>query len=69
VPEWEHTPALVVVNTAYQFLSPVVIGGFVVYIGLDANRRWLDKRRAKRRMRALLEKELEDYDFGDKNED
>jgi hypothetical protein len=64
VPEWEHTPALVVVNRAYQILIPVVIGGFVAYIGLDANRRWLDKRRAKRRVQALLEKELEDYDFG-----
>ncbi len=65
VPEWEHTPALVVVNAAYQVLIPTVIGGFVIYIGLDANRRRLDKRRATRRARALLEKELEDYDFGD----
>lgn len=69
VPEWEHTPALVVVNTAYQVLIPVVIGGFVFYIGLDVNRRWLDKRRAKRRMRAFLEKELEDYELGDEIED
>jgi hypothetical protein len=65
VPEWEHTPALVVVNTAYQILIPVVIGGFVGYIGLDANKRRVDKRRAKRKVRALLEKELEEYDLGD----
>lgn len=65
VPEWEHTPALVVVNSAYQILIPVVIGGFLAYIGLDVNRRWIDKRRKKQRMQALLEKELEDYDFGD----
>jgi len=65
VPEWEHTPALVIVNSAYQILIPVVIGGFLGYIGLDANRRWLDKRRKKRRLRALVGEELEDYDFGD----
>jgi hypothetical protein len=69
VPKWDHTPELVIVNSAYQILIPVVIGGFVVYIGLDANRRWLDKRRAKRRVRALLEKALEDYEFGDEIED
>jgi hypothetical protein len=65
LPTWEHTPALVVVNWAYQILIPVVIGGFVGYIGLDVNRRWLDKRRAKKRARALAEKELEDYEFVD----
>ena len=65
VPTWEHTPALVVVNSAYQILIPVVIGGFLAYIGLDANKRWLDKRGEKRKMKALLETELEDYDFGD----
>lgn len=65
VPEWEHTPALVVINWAYSILIPVVIGGFVGYIGLDANRRRVDKRREKQRLQALLEKELEDYDFVD----
>jgi hypothetical protein len=67
VPEWEHTPALVVVNWAYGILIPVVIGGMVGYIGLDANRRRVDKRRTKRRLQALLEKELEDYDVDDQS--
>jgi len=64
-PEWEHTPALVIVNRAYQVLIPVVIGGFLGYIGLDVNRRRLDKRRAKQRAQALVEKELEGYELGD----
>jgi hypothetical protein len=65
LPTWEHTPALVIVKWAYQILIPLVIGGMLAYIGLDVNRRRLDKRRAKRRLRALAEKELEGYDFGD----
>jgi hypothetical protein len=65
LPTWEDTPALLVVNWAYRILIPVVIGGFLVYIGLDINRRRLDKRRAKQRVRALAEKELEGYDFVD----
>jgi hypothetical protein len=65
MPEWEHTPALVVVDRAYQMLIPLVIGGFAVYIGLDANRRRIDKRRAKKRAQALVEKELEGYEFVD----
>jgi hypothetical protein len=65
LPTLEHTPALVVINWAYRILIPLVIGGFLVYIGLDINRRWLDKRRAKQRVRALAEKELEGYDFVD----
>ena len=69
VPEWEHTPALVVVNWAYQILIPVVIGGMVAYIGLDANKRRLDKRRAKQRLQALLKEELEDYELGDQIKD
>lgn len=69
MPEWEHTPALVVVNWAYQILIPVVIGGFVLYIGLDVNRRRLEKRHAKQRVRALAEKELEGYEFVDNIED
>ena len=65
LPTWEHTPVLVIVKWAYQILIPVVIGGMLVYIALDINRRRLDKRRAKKRLRALAEKELEGYEFVD----
>lgn len=67
LPTWEHTPALFIVKWAYQILIPLVIGGMLAYIGLDINRRQLDKRRAKQRLRALAEKELEDYDFVDED--
>jgi len=65
LPTWEDTPALLVVTWAYRILIPLVIGGFVAYIGLDINRRRLDQRRAKQRVRALAEKELEGYEFVD----
>jgi len=39
VPTWEKTPVLFGVNLFYRFLIPGVIGGFVVYILLDAKRR------------------------------
>lgn len=38
---------------------------FLAYIGLDVNGRWRDGRRAKQRLRALAEKELEGYNFVD----
>jgi len=65
LPTWENTPALYAVNKIYQlFLIPVTIGGFVVYIGLDAHKRWRDKRRMMREATALAEEELkDDYDF------
>ncbi|MBU0491245.1 MAG: cytochrome C [Chloroflexi bacterium] len=63
LPTWEDTPILFLVNLAYQILTPLTIGGFLVYIGLDASRRWLERRQAIRRIRTLAEKELEDYDF------
>jgi hypothetical protein len=69
LPEWEHTPALVIVNSAYKMLIPIVLGGFVGYIGLDVSRRRLNKRRAIRRARALVEKELEGYELGDESSD
>lgn len=65
LPTLEHTPALVVINWAYQILIPLVIGSFLIYIGLDISRRWRDKRRAKQRLRALADKELEGYNFVD----
>jgi len=50
-PTLAQTPALFVVNQGYMIFVPTVIGGFVVYIALDARRRvsgWLKKRRAQR---------------------
>ncbi len=40
IPSWEKTPALYVVNTAYKLLVPGVVGFFLVYIALDANKRF-----------------------------
>jgi hypothetical protein len=65
LPTWEDTPALVIVNWAYLILIPLVIGGMLFYIGLDINRRRIEKRRAKQRVRALAEKQLEGFEFGD----
>ena len=42
-PTWEGTPALYAVTTFYKFFVPSIIGGFVVYISLDARRRVADK--------------------------
>lgn len=39
VPTWEETPLLFVVNQMYRIMIPVLIGGFIVYILLDARRR------------------------------
>ncbi|MFQ5575745.1 MAG: cytochrome c3 family protein [Anaerolineae bacterium] len=65
LPTWENTPALYVVNTVYKWgLIPGVLGGFLIYIGLDARRRWSDRRRIMRQALALAEEELkDDYDF------
>ena len=69
VPTWEETPALYAVNTAYRILIPFTIGSFLVYIGLDAHKRWRDKRQMLRQALALAEKELvedelqDDYPF------
>ena len=38
-PTWEDTPMLYAVTTFYKFLVPTLIGGFLVYIALDARRR------------------------------
>lgn len=42
-PTWQDTPALFAVTSFYKFLVPTIIGGFVVYIGIDARRRIADK--------------------------
>jgi predicted CXXCH cytochrome family protein len=59
LPTWEDTPALYAVNTAYRILIPLTIGGFMIYIGLDARKRWSDKRQIIRRALAQAEEELE----------
>ncbi len=44
-PSWEKTPVLYAVNVAYSYLVPGLIGGFLLYIALDARRRLLQRRR------------------------
>ncbi|MEW5960600.1 MAG: cytochrome c3 family protein [Chloroflexota bacterium] len=60
-PTLKETPVLYAVNLIYQILIPLTIGGFMLYIGLDANRRWRDKRQMIRQL--LGEDQLDDYDF------
>ena len=62
-PSMEKTPALYLVGLAYQLLIPVTLGGFAVYIGLDARKRWGDKRQHHARLKAMAEEELDDFDF------
>lgn len=64
-PTWEDTPALFAVTTFYKFLVPSIIGGFVVYIGLDARRRIADK--FKKRVRKVKETPVVD-EKSDSNE-
>jgi hypothetical protein len=50
-PNMDQTPALYLVNQGYMIFVPTVIGGFVIYIALDARRRladWFGKRRSQR---------------------
>ncbi len=57
-PSWERTPVLAAIDWLYGYvLIPGVIGSFLLYIGLDARKRWQEKRRAVHR--ALLEAERE----------
>jgi predicted CXXCH cytochrome family protein len=42
-PNWEKTPLLFGITTFYKFLIPTIVGGFVVYIAIDARRRIADK--------------------------
>ena len=44
-PTLEHNPALFVVNTTYSMAIPILIGGFLGYIALDARRRFAEHRR------------------------
>lgn len=47
-PTWGDTPALYAVITFYRFFVPTVIGGFVIYISLDARRRIAEKLRKQK---------------------
>lgn len=46
-PTWDDTPLLYAVTTFYKFFVPTLIGGFLVYIALDARRRVADKLRKR----------------------
>ena len=69
IPSREKTPLLYLINTIYQFLLiPGVVGGFLVYIGLDARKRRSIKHKKRRQAIAQAEEELNeelgsDYDF------
>ncbi|MEW6401400.1 MAG: cytochrome c3 family protein [Chloroflexota bacterium] len=62
-PSWEQTPVLYAVNVVYQTLIPATLGGFMLYIGLDARKRWTDKRRYHARIKALVDEELDEDGF------
>jgi predicted CXXCH cytochrome family protein len=40
---WKKTPLLFAITSFYKFFIPTLIGGFVVYIAVDARRRLADK--------------------------
>ncbi len=69
IPDKDKTPILYFVNTIYQFLLiPGVIGGFLIYIGLDTRKRWSNKRKKQRQAVAIAEEALKeelgnDHDF------
>jgi predicted CXXCH cytochrome family protein len=57
----EKSPLLFSLNIAYTwFLIPGTIGMFLLYIVLDARRRWLDKHSV---LQDLVEEDDEEYDF------
>lgn len=61
---WEKTPLLFGLKIAYTwFLIPGTIGVFIIYIALDARRRWLDKRGSVLQVLAAEEDEDDEYDF------
>ncbi|NPA31026.1 MAG: hypothetical protein GXO37_03400 [Chloroflexi bacterium] len=68
-PTWEEAPIIAAINMLYGYvLVPGVIGGFLLYIGLDARKRWQEKRERIRRAIHEAEKEIEaelgaDYDL------
>lgn len=62
-PSWKKTPALFAVDVAYKFLIPGTLGGFFLYIGLDARKRWSEKKKHHARLNAIAEEELDDEDY------
>ncbi len=44
-PSLEHNPAVYLVDLFYDFLIPVVVGGFALFIGTDVLRRTVNKKR------------------------
>ena len=67
-PSWEQTPVLYAVNIIYKMiLIPGTLGGFAIYIGLDARKRWGDKAQRKARVKAMAEEELDDFNTEDKH--
>ncbi len=70
-PTWETAPVVTAINYVYGYaLVPGVIGGFLLYIGLDARKRWQEKHQRLRQAIAEAEKEIEeelgvDYDLSE----
>jgi hypothetical protein len=59
---WEKTPMLFAIKGAYTWLLiPGTIGAFIIYIALDARRRWLDRRSVV--MEALAEEDSDEFEF------
>jgi len=56
------------VDIAYKFLIPGTLGGFALYIGLDARKRWSEKQHQRARIKAIAEEELDEYDFKENDE-
>jgi predicted CXXCH cytochrome family protein len=56
---WESNPLLFSLKIAYSwFLIPGTIGAFVLYIALDARRRWMDKNAVV--LQAIAEEEVDE---------
>lgn len=62
-PSWDKSPVLYGVNMAYKILVPTTLGGFVFYIGLDARKRWSDRRKYHARLKAMIDEELDEDGF------
>ncbi len=59
-PTWDTAPVVAAINMVYGYgLVPGVIGGFLVFIALDARKRWREKHRRWREAVAEAEKEIE----------
>lgn len=56
-PDWQHYPVVTAVDWFYKILIPAVVGFFVVFIGLDLGRTWLDRSRQRREWRQARRRE------------